>query len=76
MDFDIVPSWKVNVTVSNADLEQNPNLYYDVGTTKLRKTQGLSDLEVGLRYRLDDDIQCIGLSDGSRSRSLQLWLFT
>ena len=30
----------------------------------------------GLRYHLDDDLQCIGLSDGSWSRALQLGLFT
>jgi hypothetical protein len=76
MDFEIVPEWAVNVTVSNTDLGQNPNLYYDVSTTRLQKTLNGSDHSTGFRYRLDDDVQCIGLPDGSRSRSLQLWLCT
>jgi hypothetical protein len=76
MDFEIVPSWAVNVTVSSTELGQNPNLYYDVSTTRLQKTHNVSDHSAGFGYRLDDDVQCIGLSDGSWSRSLQLWLCT
>jgi hypothetical protein len=42
MDFEIMPSWDVNVTVSSTDLGQNPNLYYDVSTDQAAEnSQGL-----------------------------------
>jgi hypothetical protein len=76
MDFDIVPSWRVNVTVSSTELGQNPNLYYDVSMTRWHKRHDMPDHLAGLRYDVDDDLQCIGVFDGSWSGSLQLWLFT
>ena len=76
MDFDIVPTWRVNVTVSSTELAQNPNLYYDVSVTGRHKRHDRPDHLAGLRCDLDDDLQCIGVFDGSWSGSLQLWLFT